>query len=136
MSRRSRRQVTVVRQGEPYIRSNTPAVLPLPDESLLRSFRAVAPEPRPWEPVNLPELRRRRMDPTPLYPAKRRSLRSPFAKRPGYLLQKLYMRQPERVRFCVQRSQRREVLFALNRAGYSGSAPGRYRRTQNSQYRC
>lgn len=46
-------------------------------------------------------------------------------------------RMPSRVRFCVQRGLRREVLFALARAGYSGSAPKReYKRTVNSNYGC
>lgn len=46
-------------------------------------------------------------------------------------------RMPSRVRFCVQRGQRREVLFALGRAGYRGSAPKRsYRRSANSNYGC
>lgn len=44
---------------------------------------------------------------------------------------------PARVRFCVQRKQRREVLFALKRAGFRGSAPKkRYRRNASSNYRC
>lgn len=38
---------------------------------------------------------------------------------------------------CVRRKRRREVLFALGRAGYRGSAPKRhYRRTADSYYRC
>jgi len=52
-------------------------------------------------------------------------------------LSALSVRVPTRVKFCLQRKQRREVLFAFRRAGYGGSAPKRsYRRTQNSQYRC
>lgn len=44
---------------------------------------------------------------------------------------------PSRVAFCVRRKQRREVLFALKRAGYSGSArKGHWRRTAYSKYRC
>lgn len=44
---------------------------------------------------------------------------------------------PYRVRFCVQRKSRREVLFAFRRAGYSGSArKSRWRRTSNSNYGC
>lgn len=49
-------------------------------------------------------------------------------------------RVPERVRLCVERGKRREVLFALRRAGYSGSGPGgryaKYRRTGDSAYSC
>lgn len=37
---------------------------------------------------------------------------------------------------CVRRNARREVLFAQGKAGYGGSAPGRYRRTSNSNYSC
>lgn len=55
----------------------------------------------------------------------------PLAKQP------LFIRVPTKVGFCLQRKQRREVLFALRRAGFGGSAPKRrYRRTQNSQWRC
>lgn len=46
-------------------------------------------------------------------------------------------RIPSRVKFCVQRKRRREVLFAFGRAGFRGSAPKRsYRRTVNSNYGC
>lgn len=52
-------------------------------------------------------------------------------------LRSLLVSMPSRVRFCVQRAQRREVLFAMRRAGYAGSAPkGRYRRNAFSSYRC
>lgn len=38
---------------------------------------------------------------------------------------------------CRDRDKRREVLFAMNKAGYSGSAAKRhYRRTIESQYSC
>lgn len=44
---------------------------------------------------------------------------------------------PRRVRFCVVRRIRRQVLFAFGRAGYSGSAPKRhYSRSANSLWRC
>lgn len=60
-----------------------------------------------------------------------RSSTPPLAKQP------LFVRVPLRVGFCVRRKARREVLFALRRAGYGGSAPKRhYRRTQDSQWRC
>lgn len=46
-------------------------------------------------------------------------------------------RAPSRVQFCFERRQRREVLFALKRAGFRGSAPKKsYRRTANSNYGC
>jgi len=44
---------------------------------------------------------------------------------------------PKRVRFCVARKVRRGVLFALRKAGYSGSGPKKhYRRDAKSQWRC
>lgn len=44
---------------------------------------------------------------------------------------------PSRVLFCVRRKQRRETLFAIRRAGYSGSAPKRhYYRKLTSSYGC
>lgn len=49
----------------------------------------------------------------------------------------LPFRSPQRVHRCVRRKQRRETLFALRRAGYSGSAPKRhYRRNAFSNYSC
>lgn len=52
-------------------------------------------------------------------------------------LKKLQISAPSRALFCVRRKQRKEVLFALGRAGFRGSAPKKhYRRTQDSQYRC
>lgn len=44
---------------------------------------------------------------------------------------------PSRVAFCVRRKQRREVLFAKRKAGYSGSVRKSYfRRTISSRYGC
>lgn len=41
------------------------------------------------------------------------------------------------VAYCARRKVRRQVLFALRRAGYSGSAPKKhYQRGQSSQWRC
>lgn len=56
----------------------------------------------------------------------------------------LRMGTPSRVWFCLKRKIRREVLFALERAGYRGSGPGRrrpnddrkYHRTVESSYGC
>lgn len=47
--------------------------------------------------------------------------------------------RPSRVMFCVKRKIRKEVLFALRKAGYRGSGPGRrrtYRRTGDSSHGC
>lgn len=66
--------------------------------------------------------------------AKQRKISS---KVPSYRDIALAVRLPAKVRFCIQRKQRKQVLFALDRAGYRGSAPKRhYIRNSNSQYRC
>lgn len=47
--------------------------------------------------------------------------------------------EPENVRFCVRRTQRREVLFAMRVAGRRGGSPGKrgkYRRSIESNYSC
>lgn len=71
------------------------------------------------------------------------SLYPPLAKQPlrsvgviPSLLWHVQLRRPSAVKFCVQRSSRREVLFARGVAGRRGSAPGPYRRTQRSYYGC
>lgn len=48
----------------------------------------------------------------------------------------LQVQIPQRVKFCVQRKVRRQVLFAQKVAGRSGGSPGPYRRTENSNYKC
>lgn len=48
----------------------------------------------------------------------------------------LEIRVPARVRFCLRRKQRREVLFARRKVGFSGATKGPYRRTANSMWRC
>lgn len=52
------------------------------------------------------------------------------------IFQTLQVRAPKKVSFCVRRKARREVLFALKRAGFSGSAPHSYRRTAHSHWSC
>lgn len=70
----------------------------------------------------------------PYGPRPRPSLRGPAQYAAMRLLRMLI---PLRVRFCVSRNQRREVLFAKRLAGYSGSARKRHwYRNQNSQYSC
>lgn len=55
----------------------------------------------------------------------------------GYeALRVLKLDAPNRVMFCIRRKLRKEVLFALGKAGFSGSTRGRYRRTADSQWRC
>lgn len=48
----------------------------------------------------------------------------------------LQLRVPDRVRFCLRRKQRKEVLFARRKIGFSGATRGPYRRTGNSLWRC
>lgn len=68
-------------------------------------------------------------------PAKHRAKRDFVARYPRW--QYVLNRAPSRVKFCLERGQRREVLFALKKAGFRGSAPKRrYRRTANSNYGC
>lgn len=43
---------------------------------------------------------------------------------------------PRKILACIRRRRRREVLFAKRRAGFSGSAPRKYRRTHFSSYSC
>lgn len=68
--------------------------------------------------------------------AKRRSVAFGFLRRqPRVFLDAL--RADPRVSFCVSRKKRREVLFALNRAGFRGSARKvKWKRSYNSQWRC
>lgn len=54
---------------------------------------------------------------------------------PRYSALRILQSNP-RVRHCVQRRRRREVLFAHRVAGRSGGSPGPYRRTYSSQFRC
>lgn len=46
----------------------------------------------------------------------------------------LTVRAPKRALFCVQRKQRRQVIFATGKSGRNGAR--RYRRTSSSNYRC
>lgn len=70
------------------------------------------------------------------------SIAKPVFRRPVRVA--IPIRIPTRVKFCTRRKERREVLFALDRAGYRGSGPGRsrhpdeprYRRTEESNYTC
>lgn len=68
-------------------------------------------------------------------------VRSPLGVSRGILgvLKGLYLRSPWKVHFCVQRKQRKEVLFALRKVGFRGSSPGSgggYRRGGDSSYSC
>lgn len=55
----------------------------------------------------------------------------------GSLLGQIAQRLPMTTRFCVQRKQRREVMFALDVAGRRGVGAGkRWKRRVESQYNC
>lgn len=71
-----------------------------------------------------------------------------FAKQSSSRLNRLLsisrVRVPFYARFCIERRIRREVLFAIGKAGFSGSGAGSrrkglwrtYRRTNSSQFSC
>lgn len=48
----------------------------------------------------------------------------------------LSVRYPTQMKFCVQRKERREVLFAKRVAGRRGGSPGPYKRREWSNWRC
>lgn len=109
-------------------------------EAQLRMSRLVAPgvpiravERREW-PGRLFRARG-----IPSFSPAKHAVRRSKAVSVWHQLRSLWMRAPSRVRFCVQRKERKEVLFAYRKIGFSGSSPGRfnrYRRTENSAYGC
>lgn len=155
MSRRSRRRAEqaryAVERGEPYYRSIPHVVPPFRGSSLdaqsgdlyaqlLELGRSPEAAVYPWRPylgtlspgLRSPQSRRSQAGRGYSYSAPPRPSRRAFG-----FQSLLSIATPSRVAFCVRRTIRRQVLFALGRAGYSGSAPKRhYRRTQNSQWRC
>lgn len=63
----------------------------------------------------------------------------PLLQAKGFPPPRLTINAPSKVRFCVQRHTRREVLFARKVAGYKHRSPGsggRYIRRAESSYRC
>lgn len=123
MSRR-RRAVRSSRQGGPYIRPSALPALPLAHESVRRFFPVVS---------RVQRLPKRALHPTLRFPAKRVSRKSVNYRALGALT----IRVPERAAFCVRRKVRRQVMFALGVGGSRGMMRGkRFRRTQDSQYRC
>lgn len=98
---------------------------------------------RPLPPVYLSPRERaeglRRLPPASSRRLVRFMWRSPVEVRRTRLFDLPYglsIRAPLKVRFCLRRKERREVLFAKRKVGYRGSSPGPYRRTANSQWRC
>lgn len=140
MSRRSRRSK---REGGPQFSGPSRGLLPLAHESVRQAILGLADGPlplwrgaRPLAAVYLPRARardwmRRVVSYTPplAKPAEGRLSRGRYS-----ALRLLRMAAPARVRFCVQRKVRREVLFAKGRGGYGGH--GRYFRNASSQYSC
>lgn len=133
-SNRRDRVANANRTGEAFFSSS--GTLP---RTAYRDIRTMSYD-RPLSAV-IPSLRRvaERM-PTSWLPISRPAKRAFRRENPRARLESVSFRVselPSRVRFCVQRNQRREVLFAMRRAGYSGSAPKRsYRRTSSSKYGC
>lgn len=69
--------------------------------------------------------------------AKQRSQTAFGSRVAAQALRVLRIRSPKKVRFCFDRSVRRQVMFARGVAGRSGVGRGkRWSRTVNSQYRC
>lgn len=150
MARRRRRKsysVSHVRRGGPqFFSPNRPERLPPPQSVRVR--RNVVDDYTPsylrlsaFQPVvhrqvfTLAQLRPRVFSPVSPPPVPRYGRRLNFGKYSA--LRQLAVKLPSRVKFCLDRRERREVLFAKRLAGYSGSARKRYwNRSQNSQYSC
>lgn len=140
MARRSRRRSSPTpTAGRDYVGYRYAGVPPPLSPVLRSSYGAdisellseFAPEAPGWTgflpPPALPAPR--------VVPAAKAAL--PWRRSKYSALRELAMRAPSRTRFCIQRKARRQVLFALRRAGYAGSAKARtWRRTSNSQYAC
>lgn len=129
------------RTGEHNYRSNKRALLPRPHESVRLESSDVYRNPGsvlfsrethiPTRPARqLDKLLRARLL-SPVNQNLNQALKNPFAP-----LRVVSIQKPAKVKFCVNRSIRKEVLFAKNIAGKKGSSPGPYKRTQNSQYSC
>lgn len=101
-----------------------------------RAVRAVYQDPLRRIQVAPDYRRRARMSGTLLAPLSAKPRVARLSSGRYSALRLLQVRAPMRARFCVRRKQRREVLFAMGRAGFSGSAPGRYFRRAESSYRC
>lgn len=133
MASRRRRDSSRFVSGDPQIRSSVSA-LPRDVAAASSSFlhgphRAIVfTPPAPFK--RLPARRGVVYAPPPV--------RTPTRKSggPWRFWGSLSVRVPERVKFCVQRKERREVLFARRVAGRRGTAPGPYRRSPKSQWSC
>lgn len=94
------------------------------------------PESLPWTPVGLSEARPREVRRQDFGVRRFRVARvtPPPARAIPFLSPRLEIRVPEKVRFCVRRKERREVIFALRKTGKGSRA--RRQRTGNSSWRC
>lgn len=147
-----RRRRRVASSGEASYSSNDLASLPRAQERVLRSYSAwadVAQASRAVYPGALLRARAARAVVVPrVHAARSAALRGQsvvFGIRPppiGGLRGRmpsfgLQVRAPSRARFCLQRKQRKEVLFAYGVAGRRGVGRGkRWNRNANSQWRC
>lgn len=132
-----RRRSSYTRRGEPYYRSSRPARLPPAHERVRRlpqdpDFRVTVPfVALRQSPARALARRLSVFLPPAATPLRRRGVSRRYE-----ALRQLPVAVPRKVRFCVERKRRREVIFAIGVGGRRGSAPGPYRRTQESQYAC
>lgn len=151
MSRRSRSSMP---GRAPVVGANRLTRLPLAHESVLEDLEGsghlepFVGSPVPFEPVYRGRTlaRDRVLRSELLVPRARVKFRSPLVVRPWRLPLSdfripvgLRIRVPWKVRFCVSRKARKEVLFARGKIGFRRSSPGRgggYVRRESSNYHC
>lgn len=147
MARSRRSRFTIGRSGEPYYRSNDPESLPRSVDADL-DFTVTPPRVLVVSSGGVPARSRPRVFQVP------GGSRDPLVSRNALLREssvsrvrrsikranfppaKLRFAIPEKVKVCVRRQERREVLFARNIAGRGGGRHGPYRRSASSYYSC
>lgn len=145
MSKKSRRSNSgsTPRPGAANFSANVPPALPRVafhddldsfDSPLSPAVPAVPSLPNPSIPsYGQRSKARSRLSPHPASPLVVKPRR--YGQQPR-LAKTIQISAPRKVLACLRRRRRREVLFALKRAGRRGSAPGPYRRTKFSSYSC
>lgn len=137
MARRRSSYTIYTGEGEPPSRSRRAQRLPL-DKFTLDRLNALT---SPYANVGRSSLLNRSSRTSPAeYRKVRRLPDTPETIRPRRdLLNSLQLVGLKKTPFCAKRRSRREVLFSLQVAGRSGSAPGKrghYRRTSESSFSC
>lgn len=126
-------------RSEPHYRSNVQATLPTALNRLQRLLRLAQATTPPAAPLRgRSEPFRRLATPSQgrhVSVVRRAASKQLHQRTDPVPMKALGIRVPNKVKFCLQRRARREVLHALNKVG-RGSGRGPRRRTQNSQYRC